>query len=161
MNAIVDVQGFKTESNEFIVKEMAIACGNQIMILLIKPPFPFYNLTKKEKSQVNWIERNRKIFWKEGFIPYLKLLQYIEPYLKDKNIYVKGCEKVSWLRNIVKHDNVYNLEDKNCPSLQKLFDDYGKSSDIFNCVYHSNVCALKNVTCLKKWIDDKSIFICS
>lgn len=158
MNAIVDVQGFKMENNEFIVKEVAIALQNRILVLLIKPPYPFYDLTRKERLQVSWIERNRNIFWNSGFVPYLSFKQYIEPYLQDKHIYVKGCEKVSWLRNIVTHDKVYNLEDKNCPSFQKLFDDYGMCNNIFSCVYHSNVCALKNVTCLKLWIENKRIF---
>lgn len=158
MNVIVDVQGFKTESNEFIVKEIAIACRNQIAVFLIKPPYPFYSLTKKERLQVSWIERNRNIYWKEGFIAYSNFAQHIVPYLEDKNIYVKGSEKVLWLKNVVNHDNVFNLEDKNCPSFKKLFDDYGKSITIYSCLYHSNVCALRNVTCLRKWIENKIIF---
>lgn len=42
MTAIVDVQGFKTEANEFIAKEIAILCDNKIQVILIKPPFPYH-----------------------------------------------------------------------------------------------------------------------
>lgn len=62
MSAIVDVQGFKTEANEFIIKEIAILCDKKIQVFLIKAPFPFYDLTKEERRQVSWIERNRKIY---------------------------------------------------------------------------------------------------
>lgn len=71
MFAVVDLQGFKTDNNDFIVKEIAILCeNNQMLVLLIKPPFPFNELSETEKMQVRWIERNRQIYWREGIIPY-------------------------------------------------------------------------------------------
>lgn len=148
--AIVDLQGFKTDYNEFIVKELAILCENQTLVLLIKPPYPFYELSKTEKMQVQWIERNRKIYWHEGFTPFLNFKQYVADYLKDKIIYVKGFEKVVWLKNIVQDGNIINLDDS--PSLRKLYENYSMSKDIFSCVYHTHICALKNVMCLKKWM---------
>lgn len=56
MIAIVNVQGFKTETNEFIIKEIAILCDKKVQVFLIKPPYPFNDLTKKERLQVSWIE---------------------------------------------------------------------------------------------------------
>lgn len=151
MNVIVDVQGFKNEDNEFIPKEIAIQTAGRILALLIKPPYPFYNLTKKERLQVSWIEKNRGILWNEGYIPYSNYKFLISNYLENKIIFTKGSEKVIWLKKILQSDNVYNLEDKNCPSFTTLYDNYMSSSDIFRCIYHNKVCALKNVFCLYKW----------
>lgn len=152
MNAIVDVQGFKIGENKFILKEIAISCNNHIQVFLIKPPFPFYDLTKTERRQVAWIERNRKIYWSEGFINYSNYKSLIVEYLKDKCIFTKGVEKVLWIKEILKNHTVYNLEDNGCPSLLNLYEEYESENDVFSCMYHPAICALKNVICLKKWI---------
>lgn len=155
--AIVDVQGFKTDKNGFIVKEIAIVFNDQIQHLLIQPPFPLHNLTISERKQVWWIQKNRKIHWNEGFIPYKNYQIYIEDFLDDKIIYSKGVEKVTWLKNILDRNDVINLENMNCPKLLTLYEDYRLSSDVFNCIYHPTICALKNVTCLRKWCLNKNI----
>lgn len=155
MNVLVDVQGFKSESNEFILKEIAIIHQNTIQVFLIKPPYPFYDLTKMERRQVSWIERNRRIFWKEGYIPYYCYKNLITPLLENKNIYTKGQEKVKWIEKEVSNCKVFNLEDIQCPNISKLYSDYCNCSEILSCPYHSTYCALKNVTCLRKWYNDK------
>lgn len=158
MSAIVDVQGFKTEANEFIIKEIAILCDKKIQVFLIKAPFPFYDLTKEERRQVSWIERNRKIYWNEGVVPYSNYQNLIISILRDKCVYTKGSEKVSWLKNIViNNNNINNLEDKGCPSLINLYKQYEHSQDLYTCIYHDSICALKNVICLKKWCKDYNI----
>lgn len=48
--AIVDVQGFKTDDNQFILKEIAILYSDQLQVFMIQPPFPFQNLTSTEKK---------------------------------------------------------------------------------------------------------------
>lgn len=160
MSVIIDVQGFKTDSNEFIVKEIAILCNNHIQTYLIKPPYPFYNLTKTERKQVCWIERNRGIHWKEGFISYLNYKGYVNMnnYLNNKRVYAKGVEKVQWISKMFGCDSVYNLEDKSCPSLLSLYEQYETNSDVFSCLYHPSICALKNVLVLRKWCLDNKIF---
>lgn len=151
MNVIVDLQGFKSENNKFIPKEIAIRSEKHVLVLLIKPPYPFYNLTRKERSHVAWIEKNRGILWNEGFVPYYNFNFIVQNYLENKRIFVKGCEKVLWLKQIIDNDNVYNLEDNDCPKLETLYENYLMSPDIQSCIYHSNVCAYKNVSCLYKW----------
>lgn len=160
MNALVDVQGFKTYDNKFILKEIAILCKERVQVFLIKPPFPFYDLTKSERKQVCWIERNRNILWKEGFIPYGQFKQYtdIVNILKDKCIIVKGMEKTIWLKDLLQNNCIYNVEDKGCPSFISLYDKYKSSSEVKTCLYHTNVCALKNVICLNLWCNDNKVF---
>lgn len=157
MNAIVDVQGFKTETNEFIIKEIAILCDKKVQVFLIKPPYPFYDLTKKERLQVSWIERHRKIYWNEGEVLYSKHKTLIANILRDKNIYVKGSEKTEWLKIFTNYD-VNNLEDKGCPSLLSLQKQYENCNDLYSCIYHNSVCALKNVICLNKWCIENKFF---
>lgn len=156
-SVIVDVQGFKTKDNEFILKEIAILSEDQMLVFLVQPPYPFQNLTNEEKKQVKWIERNRKVLWNDGFIPYESVYMYIVNFIVDKMIYCKGVEKMQWIKNILSTDNVTNLETMNCPNLLSLYERYRNSSDIFNCIYHPTICALKNVTCLKKWCIDNKI----
>lgn len=157
MIAIVDVQGFKTGTNNFILKEFAVAYDNRIQVFLYKQPYPFYDLTTTERRQVSWIERNRGIFWKEGHIPYSNHKDHIIPILANKKIYTKGLEKVSWIKEISKNNNVFNLEDQACPNLVSLYDKYSMSDDVYSCIYHSNICALKNVMCLNKWCKENKI----
>ncbi|CAG9781774.1 unnamed protein product [Diatraea saccharalis] len=161
MTAIVDVQGFKTETNEFIIKEIAVLCNKKLQVFLIKPPFPFYDLTKQERRQVAWIERNRHIYWSEGFIHYSNYQHLILDVLRDKCIYTKGHEKMLWLKRILNNNNnksVFNLEDKGCPNLLSLYDQYKYYEGMYNCIYHDSICGLKNVLCLNKWCIDNKVF---
>lgn len=158
MNTIVDLQGFKTDFNEFIVKEIAVQCDKHVMVMLFMPPYPFNNLTSTEKKQVRWIERNRNVIWEDGFIPYSLHKPYIKELLSKNIIYVKGLEKVKWLRDILdennknnKHRCIYNLDDFKCPSLISLHLEFKSCLDVYQCMYHSNICALKNVNCIHKW----------
>ena len=153
---IVDIQGFKDSENRFIVKELAIATGEYTQVFLIKPPYSFNYLTNEEKKQVSWIERNRGIFWNEGFINYRGFKQVIVPYLENKNILVKGLEKVDWIKKLSSNCNVVDVGDKGCPNFFKLHNNYCKKG-IFNCVNHNKQCALKNVISIKKWYYDNNI----
>lgn len=158
MNVIVDVQGFKSEENEFIPKEIAIMYKGRVQVLLIKPPRPFYDLTRKERLQVAWIEKNRGINWNEGFVPYFNYQANFGDFFTNKSIFTKGNEKVLWIKDIFRISNVFNLESKNCPSLLTLYNNYSDSSDITSCMYHTNICALKNVFCLNKWCEENQVF---
>lgn len=159
MNAIIDIQGFKTEDNKFILKEIAFICNNRQQVFLIKQPYPFYDLSKMDRRQVSWIERNRRIYWSGGFITYSNHRSIVRELLGNKHIYTKGSEKVMWLKEIAGHNNVFNLEDKGCPSILTLYSDYKLSEDVFSCIYHSNICALKNVICLRKWCLENKILL--
>lgn len=153
MNVIVDVQGFKNEENKFIVKEIAILSKTCSTNLLIKPPYPFYNLTTKERLQVSWIERNLGILWNEGFIPFNMLKLNVMDFFRNKHVYTKGVEKVKWLKKLLDNNNVYNLEDLNCPKFETLYNLYPEN--IQTCIYHKKICALKNVLCLYKWCKEQ------
>lgn len=153
MSVIVDIQGFKIDENTFIVKEIAIASHDQLQVLLIKPPFPFYNLSKPQRRCVSWIERNRKIMWNEGILPYTNYKAIIGDFLKDKVIFCKGLEKIQWIKDVlvIGSSKVINLEDKGCPSIINLYQEYALCKNVFCCINHTSICALKNVLCLRNW----------
>lgn len=96
MSVIVDLQGFKTDDNKFIVKEIALL-SNYIQTYLIKPPFSYYLLTENEKKQVRWIQHNRQVYWDDGVVKYTDCRKFLYKLLQDKKIYVKGAEKILWV----------------------------------------------------------------
>lgn len=150
--AIVDVQGFKTEENKFILKELAIVYNDQLQVYLVKPPFSFNNLSATEKKHVKWIERNRRILWNDGHITYEQCIVDVRKFLSyDIDIYCKGSEKVTWINAVLGRSDVKNLEDVHCPNLLSLHEKYKSCNWIYSCTSHPTMCALKNVTCLKKW----------
>lgn len=158
MSIIMDMQGFKTDSNQFIPKEIAILDGKRVQTFLFRSPFPFYDLSKKEMKQVDWIERNRNIYWREGVIPFANYTNVLAPFVSNKCIYVKGEEKKLWVQEMFETFDVVNLENFECPNFNIIYSLYEDCNDVYKCMYHTNICALKNVLCLNKWCIDNKIF---
>ena len=150
---IVDVQGFKDPCNNFIIKELAFASRDYTQSFLIKPPYMFKYLTSDEKRQVKWLERNRGIYWNEGYIDYREFQRIIVPYLENKEIVVNGLEKEKWIKELCENYNVSDLSEKNCPSFSVLYNKYCDEKNNLNCTKHLKMCALKNVLCIKKHLN--------
>lgn len=153
----VDLQGFKTKENEFIVKEFAYSTQEYTQVFLIKPPFRFSKLTESEKRQTRWIEKHLGILWHEGYVDYREFRRLIDNHLKDKTIFVKGMEKIKWINELHPNCTVIDLGEKDVPNLQELYKKYCSNDCIFNCVYHKKSCALKNVLCIKKWYSENHL----
>lgn len=151
---LVDLQGFKSFKNEFIIKEFAFSTNEYTQVFLIKPPYKFSSLSDSEKRHVRWIEKNKGILWCEGYIDYREFRRMIHNYLVGKIIFVKGFEKIKWVNDLCIHCSVIDLGEKHIPNLQSLYEKYGTENEPYNCVYHKKVCALKNVICMKKFCYD-------
>lgn len=148
----MDLQGFKDLNNKFIIKELAIATKDHTQTFLIKPPCSYKTLTKEEKKQVRWLEKNRGLRWSEGFIDYREFHRIIVPYLIGKKILIKGLEKVLWVRDLCQDCEIIELGEKGCPKFLNLYNDNSEKQNVLlNCVHHVKMCALKNVLCLKSW----------
>lgn len=154
---IVDVQGFKDCKNNFIIKEFALATTEYTQTYLIKPPYTYSKLTSEERKQVNWIERNRGIYWREGYIDYHEFKRIIKPILAKKQVFVKGLEKVKWIKEICDDFLALDLSNKSCPNFEILHNTYCENNISLNCMSHIKQCALKNVLCLKKWCNDNKV----
>lgn len=105
---VVDVQGFKASLNEFVFKEVAILRLEEDAtpsIFLFKPPYSWTQLLQKNKSENRHLERNfHGLSWRSGEIPYEELSSALHAILDDAEIYVKGLEKVEWLRRFFPHE---------------------------------------------------------
>lgn len=147
----VDVQGFKNDQNQFIIKELALCTTEITQVYLIKPPYPFSKLTSDEKKRVRWIERNRGITWSEGNIDYREFKRIIIPILQNKTIIMKGLEKQKWIKDLCENCYLIDIEDRGSPSFSVLCKTFCELKNTFNCVNHKEECALKSVMCIKKW----------
>lgn len=156
---IVDIQGFKDSDNRFIVKELAIATKEYTQTFLIKPPFPYHKLNKEEKKHVNWLEKERGILWREGFINYGEFKTNIQNILSNKNVIVKGEEKIKWLSELCSNCVIIDFGSKGCPKFLKLYTKFDTAENNFNCLFHAKCCALKNVICLRKWYVENNLHL--
>lgn len=155
----VDLQGFKNYKNQFIVKEFALAMPEYTQTFLIKPPYNFLKLRSDERKQVEWIENNRGILWSEGYIDYREFRRIIKPVLFKQNVFVKGQEKVKWVRELCDSCNIVDLGEKGYPNFSKLYKKYIKDNVKLNCFAHQNHCALKNVICVRNWFYDNNMYL--
>lgn len=150
---IIDVQGFKDLYNNFIIKELAFATREYTQTFLVKPPYLFKYLTSDEKRQVKWLERHKGIYWNEGYIDYREFKRIIVPYLENKEIIVNGFEKIKWINDLCEDCVVSDLGTTHCINFSELYKKYCVGQSNFNCNIHAKHCALKNVLCIKKYLE--------
>lgn len=158
--AFVDFQGFSFNNNSFSVKEICILTKNIKFHEFVKPPFPFNRLIDYDKKQAEWLETNyHGLSWDAGYITLQELKNTISPILKGKILLVKGSEKVKWLKDMLKNENIIcvDMEDIECelklsePQVQR-----------HSCPKHKNVqhshCARNNAAMLKYWFYTHSVY---
>lgn len=165
--AFVDFQGFKDNSNRFVVKEFALLTKNIKLHDIIKSPV-FVTLDEKHQKQAKWLTENyHGLDWRSENISLTELRNKIQPILKKKIIYLKGEEKVKWFHHIFGHNNntksnsreVINLESIACTiNLHKK--DENIRNKFHSCKYHHYLknkknpnchCAMENVLILYTW----------
>jgi len=159
--AVIDVQGFHGINNNFIAKEISICfnltCHQQF---LIKPPFNFALLSKKQQKQALWLTKNHHgIDWDAGQLSLLDVKKYLRFNLKNYKVFVKGKQKVSWLKNNF-DINATALRDEDCPySLKDLLERYRVQ---IQCSAHGDesfVCALRNSIAIRHFIANDAVFL--
>lgn len=167
MEVFLDIQCFKKNFNELVIKELSavtfdkhgeVKNDQKIFNVLFKPPCTWCELAKPYQVMNSWLTRNlHGIPWDAGTTAYDKLEEKLEEILINKTcIYVKGVEKKEWLERMIEHSiPIENLNDLNCPSIRKLT---GPTNNLCKFQYlHKNVqgsynwCALQNVQRLKMW----------
>lgn len=160
MDYVIDLQGFRDASNQFIVKEAAVLAlhSNHIGNWFATPPFPFTDLPVDIRTTNNHLTCNHHgVEWFDGDIPQKQIYAKLRDVARTaRTIYTRGGEKTTLLQNVLSR-RVTNLEDDNCPSFKKL-----PSSDTY-CLYHAIhrqgvfVCALNQACQLKTWLSTKSV----
>jgi len=129
MSAIVDPQGFSGPKGQFVLKEVAILANGMTppVVYQFAPPYPWNDLPQECQRRNAWLERNYlELKWNSGTTPYDHIEDILHSHLGlIEKIYVKGREKVEWLRTLLlsSHHMIENLEydyDDVIPSLHKL-----------------------------------------
>ncbi|KAK9720156.1 hypothetical protein QE152_g22239 [Popillia japonica] len=144
---VIDIQGFNVP--EFIAKELSITDGSHSIHLLFKPPIPFLKLEEKIRKNVKWLEKNfHGLRYSCGHVELNLLpsiLKRICP-LYDA-IYVKGHQKLEYLKKYLPSSNIINLEHyANAPVLNKR-----NVSCFYHTVYKSS-CTVSNVDMLYNYL---------
>lgn len=155
---LFDVQGFKDNNNRFIVKEIYVETKNlQFHDIIKSPAIIEKSLDKKHRRESNWLIKNyHGISWKDGYITLNELRRTLYPIFNDNNmhVYVKGEEKIKWVKEIMENDGI------NCKNVEKEgFDVLPEEKEkCWACTKHKHIatttkvhCALENVKLLKKW----------
>jgi len=150
MDVIVDLQGFWKPSNVFVLKEIAVLpLGTETPVVYqFAAPSPWRDLPLSYQRKNRWLERHyHGLRWSSGTLPYNTVKDVLTPLLKGASrVYVKGRDKIIWLRHLTDLDNpIEDLEKLHCPSLRKLQS---------TCEYHSEntTSAAENVKLLAKWL---------
>uniref|UniRef100_A0ABD2X5W7 Uncharacterized protein n=1 Tax=Trichogramma kaykai TaxID=54128 RepID=A0ABD2X5W7_9HYME len=151
---LLDMQGFRAES-KFIIKELAIIPlynGNIPKLYLLKAPHGFEKYSPKNNERNRWLERHyHRLKWNHGVVSYDKLGDILKKVLRNAySVYVKGIEKISWLRAYDITHKIIDLESLGCPALKTL-------NRLPACAHHSFVidaeCAMSNVLSLREWMN--------
>lgn len=164
MDFILDFQGFKSEKNEFIVKEICIVSRDEgfYELHLFLPPYPFNTLTENVRKQVIWLEKNyHGLFWNSGVKLYDELQDIFEPVGLKGKVFVKGLEKQKFISQLLSKYpvTVENLEDLGCPALDVL--ERNASSSILKPCHFNHEgrkhCAYKNCVGILQWLKTEQL----
>lgn len=162
--AFVDLQGFVVNKC-FVLKEVSFSIiqdnGFQSFDditsyhYIFAAPFPWKYLSDICKKRTAWLTAfHHGFYWCQGTTAYEDIITCIAPLLeKDLIIYVKGEQKVSWLRELCYNPflDCRNIETIGCNI--RLGDVCRSYPNTFHCKKHSksNLCALQNVEVIKHW----------
>lgn len=155
MAFVIDFQAFKSLSNEFVLKELAIVGVRKNIIhhFFIKPPSSVVG--RELGKRVQYITRHiHNIPWNYGHIELEEALHILNDILKDASVvYVKGSERAKFLKKCIFWDvKIIDLDHLGCPNA-----DFLPSALLQVCMFRGHFktnyrCALKNAQKYKQWI---------
>lgn len=114
--AVVDIQGFAL-SDQFIPKEMSIKLGNTQEHFIFKPPYPYHQISMKNRRILKVIENKLLgICYSYGEIDYEHIDSILYEFLFDVDcVYVRGHQKYDFLeerlsRMLPNYPKLVNIE---------------------------------------------------
>lgn len=155
MDIVVDIQGFRDITGQFLPKEVVVIAIDEPFVghWILIPPHGFSELPEKARRENNWLSRNyHGIEWFDGETN----LECFTTQLREitrhvRNIYTRGNEKARYLRNLLCRV-IYNLEGIS-PSFNELTEEEHRY-----CAFHgfrkfgNFHCALHNAYRLQRWL---------
>jgi hypothetical protein len=163
--AFVDLQGFVVNNNNFVLKELSFSfkSAQQRYIddnypryhYIFSAPFAWKYVDDISRKRSIWLTAfHHGFYWTQGDLSYEKIRACIAPLMeKDLVIYVKGSQKVDWLKQLCKHYEIdcRNIEDFGCA----LHLSDGARNEHFkeHCNKHrkADQCALRNIIQIESW----------
>jgi len=154
---IIDMQGFKISSHEFIIREFCLMACDASMLFhcMVNLPCEITELPLGYQKQVEWLTQNfHGLKWdsSNGYsVAHLRKMMHVlcEP---DAIFYCKGTEKVDWIKKIFQLNIVKDVTDQGCTALNAL----NFNVSVKACTYHNPIemcgCALRNVVQLQYWL---------
>ena len=122
-SVVVEFEGFQLNPYDFIIKELAfyVVDYGYHWLWNFLPPFPWNELSAKNKKTAAWLTRNcHGLRWESGDLPYSSLEFILTSLLTSYNtIYTKGLEKTVFLERKTGR-KILNLNDLNCPKVTSL-----------------------------------------
>lgn len=159
MAYFLDLQGFQIGiNNDFVVKELSFidSVGNHFEHYIFKPVFEFNLLCNADKKKVCWLTKNyHQLAWNSGFVNYSELPNILEKVCSQNTIYVKGLQKIAWIKKWVPNAHVVNIEHFDYPNLETLINKYKNS--LKHCNLHHKNCSTTNVGILLSYFMDEKI----
>lgn len=149
MNYYIDIQGFRDDANNFIVKELGISHENEFrpMHYIFEEPCPHWEYSLKTRITNRYLSNHlHGLPWHFGDVPYNKLKDILSS-LEASRIYVKGLEKK---RVIEKYVDCIVIDLSYGPSISNMYkDDVSYSA----CpLRHSQFnCAFQNCQAIRLW----------
>ena len=148
----LDVQGLRGAGGEFVWKEVGILKFpfDNAFDCLVKSPYGLRFLSEKYRRVNYWLRTNKHgLDWNDGWLPYEKLEDLLYLVLMNQQVYVKGTEKMEWVKTLVGKKGegkmtVCNIEELECPKLSSV----KNSSESLKCKKHGKgekTCAVENV----------------
>lgn len=157
--AFADLQGFIV-NKQFVLKELCFSFASSSFAdevpkyhYIYLPPFSWEFVNDACKRGIIWSTIfHHGFYWDDGCASYNQIDQSVEP-LRESNliIYVKGAQKVTWLKNILKDNRI------ECRNIEEIGCDFRLSdcaSCRLNCGKHKHKaknCALQSVGLLETW----------
>lgn len=157
-SVVLDIQCFKNDENEFILKEVCIievVTGILLLHHIAISPYSQRFLSQEKLRESCWLTKHyHGLEWNKGDIGYHTLIQKVRTCLSDySTVYVKGLEKKQYVLNTLVTDEtslVVDMSDIGCSSLASI-----SGSSTIRCNHHKSVqnhCALANCTSLRHWL---------
>uniref|UniRef100_A0A8D8X3J6 Uncharacterized protein n=4 Tax=Cacopsylla melanoneura TaxID=428564 RepID=A0A8D8X3J6_9HEMI len=148
---IIDIQGFRGNNKEFILKSLAYSKlndGNYVQQIIFKPPYDIQQLISKRRHEAHYASNNLHLIqWDDGFIKYSDMEETVQSlFTHVREIYVKGLEKATFLNNILKRNICMDMDILHCPNLKTL--------KLYHPDQLQGPVACKQVSLLRQWFKD-------
>lgn len=150
---VVDIQGFRAMSNEFLIKEFCIAelGTNYVYHGVVKPAIRYARLGGEFKKRVNFVTNHiHGLQWDSGSMSRLQATTLIKNVLKNASrVYIKGSERVAFLEKLLDYMvpvidlDIFDYYDNRALKERNIYCHYG----------HRLRCAVQKACTYRTWLE--------